>query len=179
MKMAIFYTFQHKTAWELTKKRGYLAGNEKHISEEWFRKSYHWLIGQMNERIGHDNTFPVWMWDHLDLRKSFFKQQVSDEMVLLQVEVPSEKVLASDFDTWHIVLNDAYFPYNEEDEEDFYEKKTLRTEEEKIKSWEQIFDIEKCKKENNGELIIQYTTGKISINQIINVIEFENRKIKK
>lgn len=53
---------------------------------------------------------------------------------LLTIEVADELVLLSDFDYWHCVLNDGeiIFPYD---------AAAVYSEEEKRKSWENIFDI--------------------------------------
>ena len=75
-------------------------------------------------------------------------------MVCIELEVPDEKVLLSDFDLWHFVLNDWWLDapemftegYTEED----YDRnqkwfKGLSEEEkrlEKEKSWEMVLNIE-------------------------------------
>jgi len=49
------------------------------------------------------------------------------------LDVPDENVLLSDFDMWHCVLNDFYLPLTvAEDKDDF-------TDEEKIRSWDNVF----------------------------------------
>lgn len=55
-------------------------------------------------------------------------------IVLLTIEVADELVLLSDFDYWHCVLNDGeiILPYDDA---------AVYSEEEKRKSWENIFDI--------------------------------------
>lgn len=55
-------------------------------------------------------------------------------IVLLTIEVPDNLVLLSDFDYWHCVLNDGdiIFPIDDS---------AVYSEEEKQKSWENIFDI--------------------------------------
>lgn len=53
---------------------------------------------------------------------------------MLAIEVPDNLVLLSDFDYWHCVLNDGdiIFPIDDS---------AVYSEEEKQKSWENIFDI--------------------------------------
>ncbi len=55
-------------------------------------------------------------------------------VVLLTIEVPDNLVLLSDFDYWHCVLNDGEIIFPIDDS-------AVYSEEEKRKSWENIFDI--------------------------------------
>ena len=57
-------------------------------------------------------------------------------VVLLTIDVPDDMVLLSDFDMWHNILNDGYLAlYGKDDIED-------PSEEEKLKSWENVFNID-------------------------------------
>ncbi len=66
-------------------------------------------------------------------------------IVLLTIDVPDEYVLLSDFDYWHVVLNDGelIFPYNEN---------AVYSKEERQESWENIFDYE-CTFDNEERTI--------------------------
>lgn len=59
-------------------------------------------------------------------------------IVLMTIDIPDALVLLSDFDTWHVILNDGYLPLWERDDQEEF------TEEEKIRSWDNVF----CWKEN-------------------------------
>jgi hypothetical protein len=76
-------------------------------------------------------------------------------IVLLTVDVPEHAVLLSDFDYWHVVLNDGdlIFPDSET---------AVYSEKEKQKSWEKIFDIEHC---YDGE-IDEYPTTQATLWEI-------------
>ena len=57
-------------------------------------------------------------------------------IVLLSIDVPDNRVLLSDFDMWHVILNDGYLPlYGKDDIED-------PSEDEKLKSWENVFCVD-------------------------------------
>ena len=57
-------------------------------------------------------------------------------VVLLTIDVPDDMVLLSDFDMWHNILNDGYLAlYGKDDIEE-------PSEEEKLKSWENVFNID-------------------------------------
>ncbi|WP_228409450.1 DUF3841 domain-containing protein [Radiobacillus deserti] len=61
----------------------------------------------------------------------------------MTVEVPDNKVLLSNFDAWHCVLNDWFCSMTNEEDELFVQGKLNITKEQ---SWERIFDIEKIRK---------------------------------
>lgn len=81
--------------------------------DESFTSSYHWLISEMEQRIPRpkDVEIPIWAWHtnygaqlRPDRRRSMFKNY-GHEDVIMELEVPEELVLLSDFDDWHCVLN--------------------------------------------------------------------------
>lgn len=141
----ILWTIQTRNAYEELLKNGVLRGNPEHIVEESFRESYEWMADQMKKRIGNppdDVSLPVWAWyqwegkrKRLDMR--FHGRGWGEKgtpIVLLTIDVPDRCVLLSDFDYWHAVLNDGdiIFPYDED---------ALYSDEQRRKSWENIFDI--------------------------------------
>ena len=91
-------------------------------------------------------------------------------IVLLTIDVPEDQVLLSDFDCWHVVLNDGelIFPY---DENAVYSK------EERQESWENIFDYERTF--DDGERIIglstQATMWEIKAEWVLKVEHFKTR----
>jgi hypothetical protein len=137
--------------------------------------SYAWMAKQMRQRLGEPPAgvlLPVWAWNaHYgatkkpDLRGWAFSGY--DDW-LVELEIPKERVLVSDFQLWHFVLNGWYLPFTDEEGqmamEDYpkkqpwelkFEERFAQLKEEtgdKIKacylaweevygpSWEQIFD---------------------------------------
>lgn len=80
---------------------------------------------------------------------------------LIEVELSENKVLLSDFQAWHYVLND----YPIIDHEDEIIDKEL--------SWERIFDLEYLQQHPDwGTLDLQGVTGRIYLNQVKSVREF-------
>lgn len=141
----ILWTIQNKIAYEKMKNTGVLRANESYIIDESFKNSYLWMSGQMKKRIGNAPegiTFPVWAWyqwegkrKRPDMRshgRNWGEKGIP--IVLLTIDVPENCALLSDFDYWHYVLNDfaIIFPYDES---------VIHSEDEKQKSWENIFDI--------------------------------------
>ncbi len=142
----ILWSIQDEIAYEKMEKTGALRADENHICEDFFERSYLWMADQMKKRIGpapDGVVFPVWAWyrwegkrKRLDMRTHGRRwEEKGTPFVLLTIDVPDECVLLSDFDYWHCVLNDTEImcPFDET---------AVYSEEEKRKSWENIFDIE-------------------------------------
>ena len=91
----------------------------------------------------------------------------------MEINIPEEKVLLSDFEAWHFVLNDWYYsPATNEQEWERLEKKFDSLPERKQKqveekSWQRIFDTDIRHGEwtKNGETV-QGCFWMLEINQI-------------
>lgn len=104
---------------------------------------------QLIKRVGPRPTSgstPIWCWYAQD------KRQMSQDIyypnqVCLELEVPNNQVLLSDFDLWHIVLGQGYFSKTAEsyDQEiaEVDKLPPLQKEQAYRKSWEQIFNVNK------------------------------------
>ena len=117
-----------------------MQGNPDFLCYEHFADAYEWMKKQMQERLpGYSGEQPVWLWtEKPDLRSTKYAESGS-EIVRLTIELPSEKVLLSDFDGWHMVLNDTFFSFNQKEHDAFYRAELSLTKEE---SWKRIFDFE-------------------------------------
>ena len=145
----ILWTIQHKNAYDKMVETGRLVANEEYLflplddCDE-----YKWLSERMRDLIGEPPSgvrFPVWAWyqwegvrKRPDMRTHRFCGEKGSPIVLITFDIPDNKVALSDFDMWHCILNDDYLPLSEADDKDVF------TEEEKIKSWDNVFkyDIE-------------------------------------
>ena len=133
-----------------------------------WRSAYTWLAQQMRTRLfvaaPATAEFPFWAWHFWngavqpkpDLRYSSMRRwaKSTERHVLLEMAVPADGVLLSDYDAWHWVLNYWYLGAARETcrfERDlkakglcFWKQKPLPDEAEHIrmaKSWERIFDF--------------------------------------
>jgi hypothetical protein len=112
----------------------------------------------MSNRIGNPPqsvTYPVWAWykfnkEHkpLDLRYRGYSKR-GDKCVCIELEVPDNEVVLTDYDAWHFVLNKWYLNIDCEDEEtwdkdhewlDSLEPQVKAQEIEK--SWQSVFRID-------------------------------------
>lgn len=174
------WTIQSKDAFNKMQKTGLLRADEEHLLFAGdLKDSYLWMSDQMSKRIGPPPSgvrFPVWAWyqwegirKRPDMRHHCRGSNKEEEIVLLTIEVPDDQVLLSDFDYWHLVLNDCemIYPFD-------FDKKY--SEEEKKKSWEQIFDYQ-CtfEREEHNDLSTQATMWEIKKEWVIKVEHFKVR----
>ena len=141
------WTIQHENVYSNMLQTGVLRADSNYICIEDFWDSYEWLMEQMKKRIGRPPQgveLPVWAWYQCDgqrkrpdMRRHVRSSEKGVPIVLLTIDVPEEKVLLSDFDYWHVVLNDGDLIYP-------FDEKKIFSKEERQKSWEKIFDYDKA-----------------------------------
>ena len=157
--------------------------------DEQFQKAYKWMIGTMihdrNITKPDDVELPiwgwyVWNWKH---KKPDFRMiglgRPGIKYVCIELELDEDKVLLSDFDAWHNVLNDRF--NNPATTEKDYERREKRFDNlrpnlqylTKIMSWDNIFNILPFKNNfcSNGQYV-QATFWEIRKENIISVKEF-------
>ena len=115
-----------------------------------FVKMYNWLVLQMKKRIGDPPEgviYPVWAWHTQrwkrhkpDLRSERWANGYDGEkFVCLEIEVPDEQVLLSDFDLWSLILLDSIITETEEEDHkltEIYKELTPQKQlEMKYKNW--------------------------------------------
>lgn len=121
-----------------------------------FTEMYDWLVVQMRKRIGEPPDgviYPVWAWhtqrskrQKPDLRSERLANGYDgDKLVCLEIEVPDEQVLLSDFDLWSLILLDALITETEEEDNEIDKiYKALAPEKQlelKYENWKRVFDI--------------------------------------
>ena len=88
--------------------------------ESWFcqeyREMYDWMAGEMRKYVGNPPRegvrYPIWAWYQYTSRKKprppispSLLSSDQEKGVMLEIEIPDNEVLLSDFDLWHIPLN--------------------------------------------------------------------------
>jgi hypothetical protein len=112
------WSFQQPAAWEAIKATGKYSVPESEVDED-FVPAYRWIIEKMTERIGPAPagvTFPVWAWARRegqdgkrpDLRRNEYCS-TGEAFVLLELEIPSERLLLSDANGWDSVLLGTFY----------------------------------------------------------------------
>lgn len=169
-----YWTIQTVEAWNQAQALGFLKGNPEYVWQE-FMRSYRWMISQMKQRMPrYDGEFPVWLWTgRPDLRFSG-RLAKGQRGVLLEVRLEADDVLISDFQAWHMVLNDHFLALTEREEELYDNGALALTKEE---SWERIFDYEFLQTHDcwSGEQELQAVAGTISLDKLKLLKEFTAR----
>ena len=112
-----------------------------------FQQAYHWLVGEMEQRIPRpeDVQLPIWAWHRSygnqskpDRRRPLFSEYGKEDAIL-ELEIPDELVLLTDFDHWHSVLSNCPILTDEEYEVD-PDREYTRQETEA--TWRQLFAVD-------------------------------------
>ena len=152
------WTFQPIKIWNLIQDTGaYRCDPSKgSMIEPEFQEKYRWLCGKMTERIGSPPEgveLPVWAWymqkgkhKKPDLRGERWVCGPSDvDYTCIELEIPDNQALLSDFDLWHSVLNNWLISYTEEEDNEIHKYYDTLSGDEQLeymdKNWERIFDI--------------------------------------
>lgn len=167
------WTIQAQEAYKLLRKNGILHANEEYSmckDGDNFRRAYDWMASELGKiDINPDGIrYPIWAWyqwqgkrKKRDMRESGFSAR-GNHIVQLEIEIPDNKVLLSDFDLFHCVLNNLYMSSSEEDHDQFekwYESRGIKygdwnydaSHDEKlqkvkrviVESWAGVFDLTK------------------------------------
>ena len=152
----ILWTIQPIEVYELIQKTGiYRCTIEKSIFND-CKEQYDWLVREMKERIGEPLegvSYPVWgwyMWEGVrkkpDLRRERWGNGWKGErFACMEIDIPEEKLILSDYDTWSIILIDGLLADTEEEEESLekeYEAMPPEARREyKYRNWKNVFDL--------------------------------------
>lgn len=132
------YTYQDPAVLPRLYSLGYLNGEHRH---SFMPGPYRWMRDQMAGRLDNfSGDLPVWGW----LRRwtRWERSRNRERLVRITAVVPTSRILLSNFDTWHIVLNKGYLPVDEADDEAFEAESLSSTERMATihKSWLRIFE---------------------------------------
>lgn len=121
----LLWSIQSEEVYEIIQKEGVYRCGETYVDPD-FKNAYDWLVGEMVKRIGPQPEgvrYPVWAmhtWygkrekpDFRSLRWEWCEK--GKTFICLEIDIPDDKVVLSDYDYWHSVLND--FPLTKSEEE--------------------------------------------------------------
>ena len=152
----ILWTIQPLHVWNQIQEKGIYICDPNRFSMPEFAWSYDWLVERMAEKIGpppKNVVYPVWAWykqsgKHRkpDLRKERWGYGPGDEdYSCIELEVPDEEIVLSDFDLWSLVLLNALISESEEEDsvlEKHYDSLPPEQQQDfKKQNWERIFDL--------------------------------------
>lgn len=152
----ILWTIQPIKIYDLIQKTGvYRCDLEKSEFSD-CKEQYGWLVREMIERIGDPPegvSYPVWAWymwegarKKPDLRRERWGNGwIGDRFVCMEIEIPDDKLVLSDFDSWSIILLNGLLTDTEEEEkilEKAYEAMPPEAQREfKYQNWKNVFDL--------------------------------------
>jgi len=141
------WTIQSHDAWENFNKTGALRADGRRVQRHDL-DSYRWMMEQMQRRLPvYRGRFPVWAWykPKPDLRGTGFLPP-GVKGFRIEFVVPAARVLLSDFNSWHHVLNGWYLPLTRDEAEEWFRLDNTSfnqavTRKRLLDSWERIFDL--------------------------------------
>jgi hypothetical protein len=116
----VIWSILTQEAWNEMQRRGRLRASRRHASKE-FVGPYLWMAQQMERRLPgprpNKDAMPIWAWYQWegaarrkpDLRSGGYLPK-GERGVRIECRVADDRVLLSDFDLWHYVLNYWYLP---------------------------------------------------------------------
>lgn len=152
-----FWSVQSIDILDYIREHGVLQGVSEFSKEMDMDTAYSYMKSKYVEYTNYsfkEGEELVWLWTKKpQIVKDEDGYVYDKDHVLLEIEIDRNLVLLSDYDIWHFVLNDfAIEEYSESEEEIEY------SEEEKIKSWEKVFNLKYChefhEKENNNNFVM-------------------------
>lgn len=166
----ILWTIQELAAWEKLQRDGLLRSDGRRIPR-YCRYAYQWMADQMRLRLhAPHGRFPLWGWyrwqgkEHIkpDLRTSGYLTKDTSG-VRIEFAIPESKVLLSDVDVLHCVLNGWFLSLCEKEDKDFTEELERAGIQQRwpysepfnsqvISSWQHIFNLEAGDTEWRGPL---------------------------
>lgn len=168
--MGTYWTIQSIDKWVEIENKGYFTTDPHFIWPE-FIEAYHWLMKKMNDHIpNYQNEYPIWLWtERPDLRRSGHLNS-GEQGVLLKIDIADNRVLLSEFEAWHFVLNRWFFDLDDPEEESTPSQQELE------QSWEMIFNFDLLTNHPNwGTCTLQGVTNHINLSEITLVREFTAR----
>lgn len=120
----------------------------RHVCAAW-RPAYRWMAHQLAARVGapaDGAQAPVWVWCQWrganrrrpDLRSRGHLPS-GTAGVRLELDIEPERLLCSDFELWHYVLNGWHLPASRAEERAFDARPDPRRRE---ASWQRVFDLD-------------------------------------
>ena len=185
-QLITLWTIHELSAWQNFQKKGFISGDGRRI-DHYFRSAYDWMLNQMKKRItDYPDKYPIWAWyfPKPDLRKAAYLPK-GTKGVRIECQVSAQRVLLSDFETWHNVLNDCYLALAEKEDEK-WEKQAAKNKQSKNiqliqqakeKSWEKIFNLKALESQADKNWLgsiqnIQATLEKIYLSEVKKVTIF-------
>ncbi len=187
--MIRLWTIQPLVFFETFEKSGVMRADGRRADRD-FKAAYQFMMRQMNLRLKrYAGRFPIWAWQmpKPDLRKSCHAE-TGTQQVRIECVVPRDRVLLSEFSSWHSVLSNNFLALTEGEWDSYIRRKGVgvtsqehnKLELEKVRSWNRVFDIPLIREHSgtdwSGELThVQACLEEIYWEEVTNVTHFVSR----
>ena len=172
------YSKQHLIALENAKDRGYFTGEHGVFDIDeitgydfTFHKQYDWMRDQMAQIVpDFSGERPIWAYPKRPVTHKGWHKLKSD-MVLVTALVPRKRILFSDYEPWHIALNNGLMCDNEKEDDEWW---SMSPRPDPSFSWTRCLDIcqdEKAKKYEwfQPTDLIQACVDRLYMNEIVSI----------
>lgn len=120
------YTKQHHQAWEVAQSIGYFTGShgiddfdEESGIDFTFHKQYDWMKNEMAKVIpDFSGDRPMWAYLKRPPHKGFHK--LRPDQIQFTALIPRKRILFSDYETWHMALNNSVMVDTEEEDDEWW-----------------------------------------------------------
>lgn len=182
------WTIQRPSWWRRLRNEGEVRGDGRRACRH-FRPAYRWMMDQMGRRIPeYGGGYPIWFWfaPKPDLRHSGHLAR-GDRALRIELDLPRNLVLLSDFETWHCVLNRWHLSSSSGESrawdrkvrglDQFRSRLPEPLESELRATWDRIFDLELVNRTRHWGPVdhIQGIVERVLLSQVCDVREFVAR----
>lgn len=162
------YSRQHVDALAVAQEKGYFSGEHNHQDfDDMWQKQYNWMRDQMAKSIPNfSGELPMWAYLKRPWHKGWWK--LRKDIVMITALVPRERMIFSDYESWHLPLNNGPICDSEIEYDEWYDN---TPDADPSPTWHKCLDICGDDKMNNDWMrpsnMIQACVDRIYINEII------------
>lgn len=152
---------------------GVLQTNPNLVNKD-FKKSYAWMASKLKKVHPVANIkYPLWAWEDKPTREEVLEGYTGDNLYIITFKIAPFKILGSDFQDWHSVLNNSYCAWSEKEFNNFEKRKLGPVTRDFLirKSWNRIFDYDNPKRDPDwvAEKCIQFVFWELYLDEIVEI----------
>ena len=177
------YTYHDPQAWRDAQERGYFTGesapSEGDCNRVWYKVPYEWMRTHMAATVpDFSGDLPVWAWTKRLNRR---REKWASKEVRITALVPRRRIVFSDYDLWHVPLNNGPVTFSEAEDDSWYQAPKLVHLREGLNvqdTWHHVFDLKERSQEHASYLgvcdRVQVCVDRIYLDEIVGVRHFKS-----
>ncbi len=156
LTIMILWTIQNEKIYNILQETGIYHCDPEKLWIPELVPFYDWLAERMKEKVGEPPVgvkYPVWAWYKLDNKRK--KPDLRSErwgngwkgerFVCMEIDIPDEQVVLSDFDAWSIILLHGLLTETKEEDDLLNQKYESLSPDEQLQmmheNWNRVFDL--------------------------------------